>query len=241
MNHSHFSSICCTFLQDVNWPPAETSLTKSFCHYICTCRYGVNKLEGMLRPLVDNGLKCVLIFGVPAKIAKVWRAKNLYVDFLSHLLKVHQWTETWLVLCGVRMCSVFYIGFKATVRGYYCVFIQFLLEMIRLDSLHWYFVPEWEQIPEARSFLESLTSCYSCSLLPEDLYWHDSIPSHLDSLISHASSFRMRGVQAPTPTIHRRYWQSRKSDLCSRSCWWRATSVCVPTRHMDTVVSDLSS
>uniref|UniRef100_A0A668SA94 porphobilinogen synthase n=1 Tax=Oreochromis aureus TaxID=47969 RepID=A0A668SA94_OREAU len=26
-------------------------------------RYGVNKLEGMLRPLVDNGLKCVLIFG----------------------------------------------------------------------------------------------------------------------------------------------------------------------------------
>lgn len=34
-------------------------------------RYGVNKLEAMLRPLVDNGLKCVLIFGVPAKIAKV--------------------------------------------------------------------------------------------------------------------------------------------------------------------------
>uniref|UniRef100_A0A8P4G0X7 porphobilinogen synthase n=1 Tax=Dicentrarchus labrax TaxID=13489 RepID=A0A8P4G0X7_DICLA len=26
-------------------------------------RYGVNKLEGMLRPLVENGLKCVLIFG----------------------------------------------------------------------------------------------------------------------------------------------------------------------------------
>lgn len=35
------------------------------------CRYGVNKLEGMLQPLVDNGLKCVLIFGVPSKIEKV--------------------------------------------------------------------------------------------------------------------------------------------------------------------------
>lgn len=34
-------------------------------------RYGINKLEDMLRPLVENGLKCVLIFGVPAKIAKV--------------------------------------------------------------------------------------------------------------------------------------------------------------------------
>lgn len=34
-------------------------------------RYGVNKLEGMLRPLVEKGLKCVLIFGVPAKVAKV--------------------------------------------------------------------------------------------------------------------------------------------------------------------------
>lgn len=34
-------------------------------------RYGVNKLEGMLRPLVEDGLKCVLIFGVPSKVHKV--------------------------------------------------------------------------------------------------------------------------------------------------------------------------
>lgn len=34
-------------------------------------RYGVNKVEEMLRPLVEKGLKCVLIFGVPAKIDKV--------------------------------------------------------------------------------------------------------------------------------------------------------------------------
>ena len=42
-------------------------------HAFTDYRYGVNKLEGMLRPLVEKGLKCVLIFGVPAKIAKVWQ------------------------------------------------------------------------------------------------------------------------------------------------------------------------
>ncbi|XP_074067228.1 delta-aminolevulinic acid dehydratase [Macrotis lagotis] len=33
-------------------------------------RYGVNKLEEMLQPLVAKGLRCVLIFGVPSKVAK---------------------------------------------------------------------------------------------------------------------------------------------------------------------------
>lgn len=28
-------------------------------------------MEGMLRPLVEDGLKCVLIFGVPSKVPKV--------------------------------------------------------------------------------------------------------------------------------------------------------------------------
>ena len=37
------------------------------------CRYGVNKLEGALSPLVKQGLKAVLVFGVPTK------AKNVYV------------------------------------------------------------------------------------------------------------------------------------------------------------------
>ncbi|XP_054854410.1 delta-aminolevulinic acid dehydratase isoform X1 [Eublepharis macularius] len=33
-------------------------------------RYGVNKLEEMLHPLVADGLKCILIFGVPTKATK---------------------------------------------------------------------------------------------------------------------------------------------------------------------------
>lgn len=41
--------------------------------YNLISRYGVNKLEEMLQPLVEKGLKCVLIFGVPAKVPKVIR------------------------------------------------------------------------------------------------------------------------------------------------------------------------
>jgi porphobilinogen synthase len=34
-------------------------------------RFGVNKLEGFLRPLVNDGLKSVLLFGVPQNMEKV--------------------------------------------------------------------------------------------------------------------------------------------------------------------------
>ena len=34
-------------------------------------RYGINKLRDAIKPLVEKGLKTVLIFGVPEKIQKV--------------------------------------------------------------------------------------------------------------------------------------------------------------------------
>jgi porphobilinogen synthase len=34
-------------------------------------RYGINRLESALRPLVEKGLKTVLIFGVPKSAQKV--------------------------------------------------------------------------------------------------------------------------------------------------------------------------
>jgi porphobilinogen synthase len=37
------------------------------------CRWGVNRLEGFLRPLIDKGLKSVILFGVPFKCEKVRR------------------------------------------------------------------------------------------------------------------------------------------------------------------------
>lgn len=48
---------------------------------------------------------------------------------------------------------------------------------------------------------------------------------------------RTTGVQVPTQATRRLCWQWRRSGLCSPSCWWRVTSACVPTHHMDTVVS----
>ena len=34
-------------------------------------RWGINKLEGFLRPLVNKGLKSVILFGVPMQMEKV--------------------------------------------------------------------------------------------------------------------------------------------------------------------------
>ena len=35
------------------------------------CRYGVNQVVKALRPVVENGLKSVLLFGVPSSLPKV--------------------------------------------------------------------------------------------------------------------------------------------------------------------------
>lgn len=40
------------------------------------CRYGVNRLEEMLKPLVEEGLRCVLVFGVPSRVPKVENQKQ---------------------------------------------------------------------------------------------------------------------------------------------------------------------
>ncbi|XP_046906924.1 delta-aminolevulinic acid dehydratase [Hypomesus transpacificus] len=70
-------------------------------------RYGVNKLEDMLRPLVENGLKCVLIFGVPANIAKDERGSGADCDSTPAVLAVRKLRSLFpdLVLaCDVCLC-----------------------------------------------------------------------------------------------------------------------------------------
>ena len=34
-------------------------------------RYGVNRIEEFLKPILDHGLQSVLVFGVPSKLPKV--------------------------------------------------------------------------------------------------------------------------------------------------------------------------
>lgn len=70
-------------------------------------RYGVNKLEGMLRPLVENGLKCVLIFGVPAKIAKDERGSGADTDDTPAVLavkKIRSLFPDLVLACDVCLC-----------------------------------------------------------------------------------------------------------------------------------------
>uniref|UniRef100_A0A673GE36 porphobilinogen synthase n=1 Tax=Sinocyclocheilus rhinocerous TaxID=307959 RepID=A0A673GE36_9TELE len=70
-------------------------------------RYGVNKIEALLCPLVDKGLKCVLIFGVPAKVVKDERGSGADTDDTPAVLAVKKLRSTFpdLVLaCDVCLC-----------------------------------------------------------------------------------------------------------------------------------------
>ncbi|MGH0191500.1 UNVERIFIED_CONTAM: hypothetical protein FKN15_064656 [Acipenser sinensis] len=70
-------------------------------------RYGVNKLEGMLRPLVDDGLKCVLIFGVPANLPKDEQGSAADSDdtpAVQALQKLRSAFPELLLACDVCLC-----------------------------------------------------------------------------------------------------------------------------------------
>ncbi|KAM9337905.1 delta-aminolevulinic acid dehydratase-like [Symphorus nematophorus] len=70
-------------------------------------RYGVNMLEGMLQPLVKNGLKCVLIFGVPTKVQKDSRGSSADTDDTPAILavkKIRSLFPELLVACDVCLC-----------------------------------------------------------------------------------------------------------------------------------------
>lgn len=70
-------------------------------------RYGVNKLEERLRPLVDDGLKCVLIFGVPSKVTKDDRgsaADSEDTPAIQAVRKIRTKFPDLLVACDVCLC-----------------------------------------------------------------------------------------------------------------------------------------
>lgn len=51
--------------------PGQETCSPSASASLAFPRYGVNQLEDMLRPLVEAGLRAVLIFGVPSRVPKV--------------------------------------------------------------------------------------------------------------------------------------------------------------------------
>uniref|UniRef100_A0A8C3LK10 Delta-aminolevulinic acid dehydratase n=1 Tax=Chrysolophus pictus TaxID=9089 RepID=A0A8C3LK10_CHRPC len=70
-------------------------------------RYGVNKLEGMLQPLVEDGLKCVLIFGVPSKVPKDERGSAADAEDTPAIQAIRKICSTFpqlLIACDVCLC-----------------------------------------------------------------------------------------------------------------------------------------
>uniref|UniRef100_A0A8C2TXD6 Delta-aminolevulinic acid dehydratase n=1 Tax=Coturnix japonica TaxID=93934 RepID=A0A8C2TXD6_COTJA len=70
-------------------------------------RYGVNKLEGMLQPLVEDGLKCVLIFGVPSKVPKDERGSAADAEDTPAIQAIRKISATFpqlLIACDVCLC-----------------------------------------------------------------------------------------------------------------------------------------
>ncbi|NIG58987.1 delta-aminolevulinic acid dehydratase isoform 1 [Pontoporia blainvillei] len=70
-------------------------------------RYGVNRLEEMLKPLVEEGLRCVLVFGVPSRVPKDERGSaadsedSPTIEAISLLRKNF---PSLLVACDVCLC-----------------------------------------------------------------------------------------------------------------------------------------
>ncbi|XP_055081625.1 delta-aminolevulinic acid dehydratase isoform X2 [Periophthalmus magnuspinnatus] len=70
-------------------------------------RYGVNRVEELLQPLVQKGLKCVLIFGVPAKVEKDERGSGADAPDTPAVIAVRKIRAVFpelLVACDVCLC-----------------------------------------------------------------------------------------------------------------------------------------
>lgn len=57
------------------------------------CRWGVNRLEGFLGPLVKKGLASVILFGVPLNCEKVRTCLLRFTLFLDLKLCVSGWSR----------------------------------------------------------------------------------------------------------------------------------------------------
>uniref|UniRef100_A0A8C9M8G4 Delta-aminolevulinic acid dehydratase n=1 Tax=Panthera tigris altaica TaxID=74533 RepID=A0A8C9M8G4_PANTA len=70
-------------------------------------RYGVNRLEEMLKPLVEEGLRCVLVFGVPSRVPKDERGSAADSEDSPAVEAIRLLRKTFpslLVACDVCLC-----------------------------------------------------------------------------------------------------------------------------------------
>ncbi|KAM5299923.1 delta-aminolevulinic acid dehydratase isoform 2-T2 [Ctenodactylus gundi] len=89
------------------WQAAATALSASNLIYPIFVTYGVNRLEEMLRPLVEEGLRCVLVFGVPSRVPKDERGSSADSEDSPTIEAVRLLRKTFpdlLVACDVCLC-----------------------------------------------------------------------------------------------------------------------------------------
>ncbi|XP_063289096.1 delta-aminolevulinic acid dehydratase [Pelobates fuscus] len=70
-------------------------------------RYGVNKLEEKLNPLVNDGLKSIIIFGVPSRVIKDVRGSAADADDTPAILAIRKIRAAFpelLIACDVCLC-----------------------------------------------------------------------------------------------------------------------------------------
>ncbi|KAG8222762.1 hypothetical protein J437_LFUL007835 [Ladona fulva] len=71
-------------------------------------RYGINKLQEALKPLVDIGLVAVLLFGVPSKLPKDQKATHAdspQNPVVRAIPKLKEWFPQLIIACDVCLCA----------------------------------------------------------------------------------------------------------------------------------------
>ena len=73
------------------------------------CRFGLNKLKAFLEPAVQNGLKCVLLFGVvqddKLKDENASLADSPQSGVIRGIGKIREWFPQLLIACDVCLCA----------------------------------------------------------------------------------------------------------------------------------------
>ncbi|XP_042769169.1 delta-aminolevulinic acid dehydratase isoform X2 [Panthera leo] len=89
------------------WQTATATLSASNLIYPIFVTYGVNRLEEMLKPLVEEGLRCVLVFGVPSRVPKDERGSAADSEDSPAVEAIRLLRKTFpslLVACDVCLC-----------------------------------------------------------------------------------------------------------------------------------------
>ncbi|XP_059480137.1 delta-aminolevulinic acid dehydratase [Neocloeon triangulifer] len=71
-------------------------------------RFGINKLKAFLQPVVDDGLKSVLLFGVPQNLPKDGQGTNAdssVTPVIRVIPKLRDWFPNLVIACDVCLCA----------------------------------------------------------------------------------------------------------------------------------------